>query len=314
MSSADRQGFQGTGTPFIQPRHWVVHHPIFTKHPKAMVVYMRLRTAFYEGDDQIRVMTNEQIAQLVDLPVSTVRDGLRHLTQAGLLIRTNPEKKNAIPVRCFVDELPQDYRGVTNGLRHRDQILEGATQRNASDKSGNLGDGSATPPPGQELFPEEEISTVTEKLENRTRGSDQQFFRGGNNEPDNREFLGDGSSTPGDGSSTPGADLPSPQGGKTAGHSGGAGRQEATKQEATPEETLSPASPENARTRESESGERPSIEEITGAGAVVAFADRGRHTHRPPAHCTCGVCPPAVPQQQSAENSWLDDLDWTGLK
>lgn len=252
----EQQGFQGTGTPFIQPRHWVVHHPIFTKHPKAMVVYMRLRTAFYEGDDQIRVMTNEQIADMVDLPVSTVRDALRYLTSAGLLVRINPEKKNAIPVRRFVDDLPEGYTGITNGLRHRDAVLNPVTVGSGSDETDNVGDGSSTPPSDQGIFPDEEISAEGSDEVKTGRLPDQDFYRDGNDETDNREFLGDGSSAPGDGSSTPGADLPSPNDGKNAGQDAWPGHQETTNQEATEQETHTPATPEAALPR-GESDLRP---------------------------------------------------------
>lgn len=272
--STEQTGFQVSGTPFIQPKHWVVHHPVFTKHPRSMVVYMRLRTAFYEGDDQIRVMTNEQIAELVDLPLSTVRDALRYLAEAGLLVRTNAEKKNAVPVRRFVDELPEGYRGIVNGLRHRDEIT--AAKGNGKKETDKLGDGSSAPP--------------------KVKPSDQDFYQGG-----------DGSSTPGADEPSPGADEPSPNSGKSAGQTGWPNHQETTQQETTHQETLSGFAGDARARGESAQGARPSIEEMTGPGAFVARQRGPRRAPGHPSNCICGQCRPSTPPPPVGDD-WLEDL------
>jgi hypothetical protein len=232
--SEETSGYRLGTTPFVQPKHWVVHHPVFTKHPTAMVVYMRLRAAFFEGDTRIRVMTNEQISRLVDFKVSTVRDALRHLTAAGLLVRMNPEKKNAVPLRRFVDEIPEGYSGIVSGLEHRDEVMAATP-----DKSDNKGDGSSTPLDDQGFFPDEKIFPDDSDEGKNSQPSDQGFFPEVPGKTDNGDFLGDGTSAPGDGTSTPGVGSATPQGSKTAGQDACVSPQEAPYEEAPHQEALS---------------------------------------------------------------------------
>lgn len=109
--------------PFIQPTHWAIHHPLFDRHPKDLVVYMRLRTAFFEGDPNLKTMSTHEVAEICGVTYAVARDALSRMTQEGLLDSLRPRQRNAAPDRRFVDVPPDGHTGVLSGIDLRMAVL-----------------------------------------------------------------------------------------------------------------------------------------------------------------------------------------------
>jgi hypothetical protein len=285
-----------SGRPaFTQVEDWVIHHPDIT--PTAFLLYMRLRSttsAPQNARDQWKTrsrFTVDQMRKLLpgvkrqnkegDLTgdghagARTVRDAVAVLVKIKAMVRTNPDKIQQAPVYAFPEQWP-------DGEEYAGPVSGFAVARCLRGDCGNT--------------------------ESHIPGSCGNYRTGG----------GDTPPPPGDTPPPPG-DTPPPPGGKTAGQSAGPGALKKTLEKNTiPEEhSLTGGSGKDALPGdESETGGlRPSIEEISGAGAAVARQGLSGHV----AGCSCPGCvkrrdsSSGVPQQpqQDQLDRYADEIGFS---
>lgn len=290
------------GWHYAQHRFWIIDHPRLT--PAAKDLYAILDSMTRTSRFGLRGLTMDQVRWLLTKPgrspvgLSTARAAVALLRKEGLLEQVKEIREGkSVAYVYLVHDLPEgEYSGWKNGWEKLDEYHP----------DWSVGDEVESYPPVYRVS-RPSTQKITDPARNLAR------------KPVARQISGDGCQKSGGVSGVSAGQRPVSETPKRS--------FEEVKHE---EETLTASGGNSAQGRGERDleGSRPSIEEITGPGAVVAEHNRQRQLPPPerpeghPANCLCAVCRtvsrarsrPSVPAQPSEPGpDWLDQL-FDGVK